>query len=447
MPYFIDRRENPKDKSLGNRQRFLRRARARLREVVEQSIKQRGITDLDKGEVVVIPTKDIGEPRLRHGRDGGRRDHVLPGNKEYQAGDKVAKPPAGGGQGRGREASDQGEGEDAFEFALTREEFLDLFFEDLELPNLVKTDLREITTTKFRHAGISPVGTPTNLNLLRTMRNSYGRRIALGRPRTESIRALEAEIAALEADSGGGETDGRLSGLRLELEAMERKRCWVPYIDPIDLRFNTYEPKPEPNARAVMFCLMDVSGSMGEREKELAKRFFMLLHLFLERRYERTDLVFVRHTHEAKEVDEETFFRGRESGGTVVSTVLAEMHDIVAKRYPPSSWNIYAAQASDGENFTGDSEKCAVLLDETLMPLAQYFAYVEILDEREMEIFRDESQGAELWRHYLSVAERWPNFAMKRVSKPADIYPVFRELFLDRAAAGAEPAAMRGRAR
>ena len=196
-----------------------------------------------------------------------------------------------------------------------------------------------------------------------------------------------------------------------------------------------------------MFCLMDVSGSMGEREKELAKRFFMLLHLFLERRYERTDLVFVRHTHEAKEVDEETFFRGRESGGTVVSTVLAEMHDIVAKRYPPSSWNIYAAQASDGENFTGDSEKCAALLDETLMPLAQYFAYVEILDEREMEIFHDESRGAELWRHYLSVAERWPNFVMKRVSKPADIYPVFRELFLDRAAAGAEPAAMRGGAR
>ena len=446
MPHFIDRRENPKDKSLGNRQRFLRRARARLREVVDQSIKQRGITDLDKGEVVTIPTRDIREPRLRQSREGGRRDHVLPGNKEYQAGDRLPKPPKGGaGEGR-REASDDGEAEDAFEFALTREEFLDLFFEDLELPDLVKTDLREVTTTKYRRAGISPVGTPTNLNLLRTMRNSYGRRLALGRPKTEAIEALEAEIVRLQAD--GDEADAQtLAALVAELEGLERKRRWVPFIDPIDLRFNAYEAKPEPNAQAVMFCLMDVSGSMGEREKDLAKRFFMLLHLFLERRYERTDLVFIRHTHEAREVDEETFFHSRESGGTVVSTVLREMRDIVADRYPPSSWNIYAAQASDGENFTGDSARCAALLQEALMPLCQYFAYVEILDEREMEIFRDTTQGAELWRHYLGIAEHWANFAMKRVSTPAEIYPVFRELFQSQGTGEQRLAALRRTAR
>ncbi len=428
MPHFIDRRENPKDKSLGNRQRFLRRARARLREVVDESIKKRGITDLDKGEVVTIPTRDVREPRLRSAREGGRRDYVLPGNKEFEKGDQLPKPPGGGAGEGGREASDGGEGEDAFEFALTREEFLDLFFEDLELPDLVKTDLRDVTTTKYRRAGISPVGTPTNLNLLRTMRNSYGRRLALGRPKTSTIAALEAEITRARAD-GAADDDETLAALLAELDLLERRRRWVPYIDPIDLRFNTFEAKPEPNTQAVMFCLMDVSGSMGEREKDLAKRFFMLLHLFLARRYERTDLVFIRHTHEAREVDEDTFFHSRESGGTVVSTVLREMRDIVADRYPSSSWNIYAAQASDGENFTGDSGRCAALLHEALMPLCQYFAYVEILDAREMEIFRDTSQGAELWRHYLGVAERWSNFAMKRVSSPAEIYPVFRELF------------------
>ena len=150
---------------------------------------------------------------------------------------------------------------------------------------------------------------------------------------------------------------------------------------------------------------------------------------------------------EAREVDEDSFFHSRESGGTVVSTVLKEMRDIVAERYPASSWNIYAAQASDGENFTGDSQRCAALLQEALMPNCQYFAYVEILDEREMEIFRDTSQGAELWRHYLGVAEHWPNFAMKRVSTPAEIYPVFRELFQGRNAGEPLQAALGGTVR
>ena len=181
-----------------------------------------------------------------------------------------------------------------------------------------------------------------------------------------------------------------------------------------------------------MFCLMDVSGSMGEREKDLAKRFFMLLHLFLQRRYERTDIVFIRHTHEAKEVDEEAFFYSRESGGTVVSTALREMRDVLKERYPAGQWNIYAAQASDGENYSGDSDKCVQLLSEALMPVCQYYAYVEILDERESEIFQDESRGAELWRAYRRVTDGWPNFAMKRISRPADIYPVFRELFATR---------------
>ena len=134
---------------------------------------------------------------------------------------------------------------------------------------------------------------------------------------------------------------------------LQRRRKVIAYIDPVDIRFNRFEPQPLPNANAVMFCLMDVSGSMGEREKDLAKRFFVLLHLFLKRRYERTDIVFIRHTHEAQEVDEETFFYSTQSGGTVVSTALEEMRRIIEERYPSREWNIYAAQASDGDNFAG----------------------------------------------------------------------------------------------
>lgn len=430
MPHFIDRRLNPKDKSLGNRQRFLKRVRSQVKDAVDKAIQGRSIADADKGETVTIPTKGIGQPTFRHSTSGGYRERVLPGNKEFQAGDKIDKPPAGGGGDGGKEGSDQGEAEDTFAFALSREEFLDLFFEDLELPDLLKNSLKEVLSNKYQRAGYSMAGSPSNINVFQTMQRSLGRRLALKRPKNEGIQELQNEIFALEKVSEPTiEQWARLKELHKLLEESKRKQRVIAYIDPLDVRYNYFQPKPEPNTNAVMFCLMDTSASMGEREKDLAKRFFVLLHLFLKRRYDRIDVVFIRHTHESSEVDEETFFYARESGGTVVSTALTEMQTVLAKRYPPSEWNIYAAQASDGENFTGDSAKCVELLNAELMPICQYFAYIEILDEREADIFNDETQGAELWRSYRQVHEKWQNFAMKRISTPADIYPVFRELF------------------
>ncbi|MFZ5931663.1 MAG: YeaH/YhbH family protein [Pseudomonadota bacterium] len=436
--HFIDRRANPKDKSLGNRQRFLRRARARIKEVVNKSVQERNVTDIASGETITIPAKGIEEPQLRNARQGGNRSRVFTGNKEYMTGDQIDKPQGGGGEGGGKEGSDDGGGEEDFRFTLSREEFLDLFFEDLELPDLVKTSLQEVHSVKLHRAGHSASGTPTNLNVLRTMRNAHGRRIALSRPSRATIERLEQEIAELRAKTMLDEAEqARLAELEPQLEALLRKMRIVPYIDPVDIRYNRYEQRPNPNTKAVMFCLMDVSGSMGEREKDLAKRFFMLLHLFLERRYKRIEVVFIRHTHHAEEVDEQTFFYSPETGGTVVSTALVEMQRIVKERFPTGEWNIYAAQASDGENFSGDSERCHDLMVKEIMPLVQYYAYIEILDEREFDIFQDARSGAALWRAYGEVADGWRNFAMKRIAKPGDIYPVFRELFAHKAKEGA----------
>jgi uncharacterized sporulation protein YeaH/YhbH (DUF444 family) len=217
--------------------------------------------------------------------------------------------------------------------------------------------------------------------------------------------------------------------LKEELVRLNRWRRVISYVDPLDIRFNRFEQQPLPNANAVMFCLMDVSGSMGEREKDLAKRFFVLLHLFLKRRYERTDVVFIRHTHEAQEVDEETFFYSTQSGGTIVSTALEEMLRVIRERYPSNEWNIYAAQASDGDNMSEDSRHCVAMLDQEIMQLCQYYAYVEIIDERESDIFRATDNGTSLWRAYRMVTERWQNFQMTRIAGPADIYPVFHQLF------------------
>ncbi|HEX3431362.1 MAG TPA: YeaH/YhbH family protein [Rhizomicrobium sp.] len=431
MSHFIDRRLNPKGKSLANRQRFLRRARAQIREAVQKSLKESAVADIGKDRKVRISTKGTREPRFRlDPRAGGEHDFVLPGNKEFMPGDEIKKPRSGDGKSHGKEAADSGEGEDDFEFTMTQDEILDIFFEDLELPNLVRTTLKETPSRTWRRAGITTTGSPTQINLLRTMRNAFGRRLVLKRPRPVDIESLQAELDA--AEHHGADTPAareRIALLREELAKANARRKWIAYIDPVDVRFNAFTEQPVPTSQAVMFCLMDVSGSMGEREKDLAKRFYMLLHLFLKRRYERVDIVFIRHTHDAQEVDEQEFFYSRQSGGTIVSTALEKMLEIQRQRYVTADWNIYAAQASDGYTQSGDARHCVEILNEQIMPLCQYYAYIEILDEREMEVFANEDSGAELWRAYRTVASLWTNFATKRIAKPADIFPVFRELF------------------
>ncbi|ESY75261.1 hypothetical protein X743_03295 [Mesorhizobium sp. LNHC252B00] len=437
MPIFIDRRLNPKDKSLGNRQRFLRRAREELKRSIRDQIRTgriARIADADAEHAVPMPESGTDEPSFNNARNSGRRQHILPGNRHFSPGDLLPKP---GGGGAGGASAGNTASEDDFRFVLSREEVLDLFFEDLELPDMVKLNLKEILAFKSRRAGFAATGSPTNINVVRTMRNSHGRRIALRRPKQEELDAILKEIAALELVPSSVAARQRIAALREELDRLERRRRRIAYVDPVDIRFNRFDPRPVPNANAVMFCLMDVSGSMGEREKDLAKRFFVLLHLFLKRRYERIEIVFIRHTHLAQEVDEETFFYNTQSGGTVVSTALEEMHRIIDARYPAHEWNIYAAQASDGDNFGGDSERCIALLNGKLMRLCQYFAYVEIIDEREAHIFGSTENGTSLWRAYSEIDLKWSNFQMSRIATPADIYPVFRQLF------GRQPASLK----
>jgi hypothetical protein len=430
MTHFIDRRLNPKGKSLGNRQRFLRRARAQIREAVQKSLKDSAVADISKERKIKISSKGTKEPRFRlDPRAAGERDFVLPGNREFTPGDEIKKPKSDAG-GRGKDAADYAEGEDDFEFVMSQDEVLDIFFEDLELPNLVRTTLKETAAKTWRRAGITTAGSPAQINLVRTMRNAQGRRLALKRPKLSDLKALEEELDALEREEPQTEeTRERIAALKTEIARVIAKRQWVGFLDPVDVRYNAFSEQPVPTSQAVMFCLMDVSGSMGEREKDLAKRFYMLLHLFLRRRYERVDIVFIRHTHDAQEVDEQEFFYSRQSGGTIVSTALEKMLEIQKERYTTADWNIYAAQASDGYTQSGDARRCVEMLNGEIMPLVQYYAYIEILDEREMEVFASEDSGAELWRAYRTVAELWSNFATKRISKPADIFPVFRELF------------------
>ncbi len=417
MSYVIDRRLNGKNKSTVNRQRFLQRYRGHIKKAVEEAVGRRSITDMEHGEQISIPGRDIDEPVLHHGR-GGRQTIVHPGNKEFVAGERIPRPQGGGGgQGAGQ-ASNSGEGMDDFVFQITQEEFLDFMFEDLELPNLVKRHLTGTDTFKTVRAGIANEGNPSRINIVRTLRSAHARRIALSGSSRAQLRALKAELERLRLEEP--HNFGDIKAAEEEIERLTARIKRVPFLDTFDLKYNLLVKHPNPSSKAVMFCLMDVSGSMTQATKDIAKRFFILLYLFLKRNYDKIDVVFIRHHTSAKEVDEEEFFYSRETGGTIVSSALKMMQEIMAERYPANEWNIYAAQASDGDNWNDDSPLCRDILINQIMPFVQYFTYVEITPR--------EHQA--LWYEYNQVAEAFSDaFAQQQLVSAGDIYPVFRELF------------------
>ncbi|MEH2512272.1 uncharacterized sporulation protein YeaH/YhbH (DUF444 family) [Nitrobacteraceae bacterium AZCC 1564] len=409
----IDRRLNPGSKSLENRQRFLRRAKTLVRDAVKKSSEARDIKDVLEGGEVSIPLDGMHEPRLS--REGGVRDMVLPGNKKFVEGDVL--PRSGQSSGKPREAG-EGDSEDVFRFVLSREEFVDIFLDDLELPDLAKRKLAEAEQETLRRAGYSVSGSPTNISISRTMRLAMARRVALRRPRPETIAELEAEMR----DCG----EERRIEIAAELASLKSRIQRISYIDPIDIRYRRFETTPKPVAQAVMFCLMDVSGSMSEHMKDLAKRFYMLLYVFLTRRYRHVEIVFIRHTDRAEEVDEDTFFHGPASGGTLVSSALEAMKEIVKSRYRPEDWNIYAAQASDGDNLHSDGEVTAGLLKDYILPVTQFFAYLEV-GEATGNPF--DTADSSLWALYQRLRTEGAPLSIRKVSSRGEIFPVFHELF------------------
>lgn len=417
MSYIIDRRLNGKNKSTVNRQRFLRRYQKHIKEAVTGAVNKRSITDMERGEQISIPTRSTHEPMITHG-PGGKQHRVFPGNKEFQAGDLLDKPESGGGGGGSGKASNQGDGEDEFSFYISKEEFLNYLFDDLALPNMIKKNLSQSKEFKTRRAGFVSEGTPNNLSVVKSLRNAHARRIGMTVGKRRKLKELNAALTALDPQPEDSREE--VISLRLQIEEIEKKLKTVPFLDDLDLRYRSQVKVPMPSSKAVMFCVMDVSGSMTQDIKDIAKRFYILLYLFLQKSYEHIELVFIRHHTSAKEVDEQEFFYSRETGGTIVSSALKMMQDIIAERYNSDEWNIYAAQASDGDNWDDDSPQCAELLSQQLLPQVQYFAYIEITP----------NQHQALWESYTGLLKQYPHhFAMSQIRTAADIYPVFRELF------------------
>ena len=259
-------------------------------------------------------------------------------------------------------------------------------------------------------------GNPGSVCVTRTFKASIGRRVAAEAQNEEALEAAEAALVVARASG----VQALVEAAELELVEVRQRGVDIPFLDPVDLRHRSLIEVQSPCTAAVMFCLMDVSSSMDETRKDLAKRFFTLLYLFLTRKYKKVDLVFIRHTDQAQEVDEDTFFHGTQAGSTKVLSALAKMNEIIAARFPASHYNIFGAQASDGDSFGGDSTESSAYLLSQLLPSARYFVYAEVGD-------RPAHGSTNLWAAYRAIES--DHFNMATVSARNEVYPALAKLF------------------
>lgn len=468
MTQVIDRRDS--SKGTASRQRFIERNRQYAKDAVDRALEKGGVTDIGKGGVdVPVPRRDISEPTIHHG-SGGVNRRVLPGNKEFRAGDRIPRPDGGGGGGGGKEAG-EGESEDDFSFHLSEEEFLQILFDDLELPNMIKKSEDDNNQMQMHRAGHVSSGPYNKLDLIRSKKQRAGRLIAAeSKHYKKIIELLEEKKSILEyydcsADRryGPGLTslfDGEWTSKKRRIQELESKiehldNCFGALLlteeaarmkaideeilghkrqikgiarwdESTDLRFRYHEPRPKPGSKAVMFCIMDVSGSMDEEMKSKAKLFYWLLYRFLTRHYEKVAIEFVRHTETAELVDEQEFFYGRKSGGTKVAAGLELTRDTIRSKYAAEGWNVYGAQASDGDCFGSDGEHSRKIMQEDLLPMVQAYFYTEIKDS-------GSRRRSDLWNAYEALlAANKGKFFMGEVNERRDIWPLFREFFQKR---------------
>lgn len=452
----VDRRETDKGKSTVNRQRFIKRARKQLLPGIREAIKDMDIKDISSKDTkkIKVPIRNLDEPTFTEDRKKGVHDYIKTGNDQWHAGDMVRKPRDGEGDGEGGPGSPDGEGDDEFVFTLSKEEFQDLFFEDLELPNIMRDKLALLEETKLDRDGFRKHGPPSSLNVIRTIRKSKIRKSGLRGPTLRKLEEAEQELAKIVSsviqltEQHTNEQDEtmklvinqQVSKLILEREEVEKriellkqKLENIPFIDTNDLQYNAWEEFQVPTFQAVMVCIMDVSGSMDEDRKKIAKIFFMLLYMFLFANYEKVEIVYIRHHSTAKETNEHDFFHDTDTGGTVVSTALDLAKNILETRYPTNTWNIYFAHASDGDNWSHDNDICHKLLDQNLLPVSQYYAYLDVAASETRQSggmsFGVPTAFDNLWDMFKSLKKKHENLEQVETNDATKVYDVFRKLF------------------
>jgi uncharacterized sporulation protein YeaH/YhbH (DUF444 family) len=404
MVTIVDRSKTNTNKSAKNRKRFIERNKAAIKNAIADQFKRVKLTDVETNKGINVEV-DTNEYTFATDPNTGEHDMVIPGNPGVYKGDEIYRPRGGSSNQAGR-----GEAEDEFTFILNDKEYRDILFEYLELPDFVKKTLNNTEVFKMQQAGYSTNGLPSQLSISKSYLNSYGRRIAFK-------AALDAKILETEDEE--------------EKKRLEEEKTKIPWFDDLDLRYKNFEQQPLPITAAVMICIMDVSGSMTSDLKTRAKKFFYLLHLFLKAKYAKTEIVFITHTDTPEEVDEKTFFYSRRSGGTEIKPALELAAKIIKDRYNPEKYNVYVAQASDGDSFGNDAQDSAAFIKSKLVSIIQYFAYLELPYNGDYQMYGG-SMGRDLFGsdYFMELAKlELKKVQVKSAKKDSDVFDVFVELF------------------
>src|SRR5213082_618349 len=310
------------------------RHKEKIREAIKKNlgdiVSEEGIILSDGKKMVRVPIRALDEYRFRFAP--GRQQHAGQGNGKSKVGDVIAQEPRPG-KGKKGDAGKEA-GYDYYEAEITMEELAAMSFEDLGLPNLEQKRQQELQTEAVRFTDVRKKGPLTNLDKKRTIMENLKRNASKGDPKFKDIKSD-------------------------------------------DLRFKVWEPTIRYQSNAVVLAMMDVSGSMGEFEKYIARSFYFWMVRFLRTKYNNVEILFISHHTEAKQVTEQEFFHKGESGGTKVSSAYQLALSIINERYSPADWNIYPFHFSDGDNMFSDNRLCVELVNR-LIEVCNLFGYGQI---------------------------------------------------------------------
>jgi sporulation protein YhbH len=393
MSIFRERR-SVADRSASDRKRHKTKIEKAIREGIRDVVAEESIIGQDGKKKIKIPVRGIKEYQFVYG-DNKKNQKAASGNDKQISRDQVLRK-KNAKKGTGSEASDK-KGEEYYEVEISLEELAEYLFTDLELPDLEKRRFKFIKDKKLKRSGYRKKGARFKLSKKETLKRK--------------IKRKKKAIA-----SGVYNPDGD-----------ER----FPFHSD-DLKYKHMKQKNIESSSAVVFFIMDVSGSMDKNKKYLARSFYFLLYQFLRHRYENIEVVFISHSTDAKEVSEDDFFKKATSGGTLMSTAFELEKEIITKRYHPSSWNIYTFYCGDGENWTVDNEKAVNIMTE-LAELNQMICYGEINpflaegSDSPFVQYNSVKDPGSMWQR-LSICE-YLGIKRIRVKSHKDIWPAFNRLF------------------
>lgn len=366
------------DRAASDRNRHKKKIERAIKESIKDVIAEESIIGQNGKKKIRIPIRGIKEYRFVFGNNENNKSVGTAGDHSIKRGQKIGQKRARAARGQGTGHGSNEKGDEYYDVEVTLEELAEYLFNDLELPDLEKKQFRFVSQESVKRKGYRFKGIRPRLSKKETIKRKIRR------------RKIAEKIGTHDPDS-----DERFPFHR------------------DDLKYHHIKPKIKENSSAVIFFLMDVSGSMSQDRKYLARSFFFLLYQFLNHKYERVEVVFISHSTEASRVDEDDFFKVATHGGTIISSCLNLELDVIEKEFHPNSWNIYTFYCGDGENWTSDNEKSLDLFKK-IKDLSQLTGYCEINESYKGltdDIDDDDGLGISSWATFSA----WKNEEMENL--------------------------------